>query len=77
MEWGELPPYRKWVYNSEGNKMRDPNSQRSITRDTRETKEKGKKGKGDAATTNLAKGGGKGGESLTAVKETLSNFPRE
>ena len=66
---GGLPPYHYWGYNSEGNKIRDQNSQRSIAKDEKEAKEKGK-WKGNLKTPNPPKGGGKGDETLTTVKET-------
>ena len=39
---GRLPPYHFWGYGEDGNKNRDPNSQRSIAKDEKETKEKTK-----------------------------------
>ena len=72
-KWVErLPPYHKFGYDKDGNKMRDPNSAMSKTKDA-----SSQNGKGKAGRTNLAKGGWKGGASLTTVRETSPpNFSR-
>ena len=47
-----LLPYHKIGYDKDGNKMRDPNSARSKTKDASR-----QNGNGEAGPTNLSKGG--------------------
>ena len=56
MEWGNAPLTINGATTLKAIKCATQIPNAPITRDTRKTKEKGKKGKGDAATTNLAKG---------------------